>query len=1259
MENTTLEKLQQLKSYEFHKLCDELLPRLDAKYFSLRPYGRNNRGDNIKGQPDSYIGNTAKTCNIAIQYTVQKKDWWSKAIEDVKDAKKGCPGAEEIVLALPLDVNRDKIPKGKYENWLDLASTEAAPAKLSLFDGPTLVQQLDGASQDLRKEYLDVPFSRLSWYSILSSSRKASSTTLDRLRSTKRYDAKCYVEREADTQLFKMWQNGLRNVSDRSQERQGRTFIPLIADSGIGKTSLFAHFVEKNSSNVPVLFLLARDLSFNQDDSLIRKVIEQLQGSMDIKLRDAEEAHLADILKGKTPLTVILDGLDETANPSHVKNVIGTWLRSKLGEVSVLITSSRPEFWRTCKDSTWATRILQIEDHSNTKKLLRHKQELGNLDPIQGINLPGKLSSQEALKTWQLAGCSEPDWWNLNAEIRQELAHPFTMKTTLDLLEGGTDISNLRTRTDILTLSIQSRLQSVEDQTTLRISESHFRDCLRLIAKAIDESSDTWISVDSIIEVPRFDQTHPPGPVVEKLITANILETHPERHDHLRFSFEAVHDYFLAESIITQIESGPEAIVNSVAALSFSKAITRLERIGQQITDKPIRNEFVKALAERDAPMAAVVIRSDIAVYSVDCRKFIVEKLAEMLNSRMIAKQKLATQLLGRMKCPEAAQAIENHWLKNKPSKNIWTTVSFAVISHGIVSLIPRLFETWWFTRDYFFINLRFELLGSTEEFQEELIEHARKKASLENEEASYRKAITVLAYLASDFAVEAIRKKATEPFPAHYECSSLLVFGSKSAVKLYSEFVEQYVQKKTQTENYDEDVRHQFSIEPQFELKSFATAELEAFAVDLVNSSDECSFRVGCKLAYFLGSENLQLLVFRKWNDDPFYFDNRHEQGRQLGADKWLEWWNLCVTKNQTNLLISMASELRDTRVEDKLIECLVRSDNADKSAKSLAEMGSLRSCPILKDLLIKDNTDDGKMTWNKHMAYISLAKLRDPFCVDVMVKYLESEEGIKDFEGCIGLAAIGTEEAKKALLTLRRQPDESYVKGLIYHGSRECIEKAIDIAKQNNHKAGWLLRNCQSCFTRLDGWERGKYRTDVDLEPLLKFVEESDRPDADFNYIRCLLDDVDSVTVRKYLRGWYALRDGPNEADIELPNNAKLSNTAFRSLADRGDESVLGEFLTEKIEHLIGYELNEWDIEGLSNFNRNALRDLLLDKLQSDIANRERAVFLEFIGHFGDPEDVAVLDDWIEVENDQIANAAFDAKLRLTDPLRLTTNW
>ena len=117
----TLDEIQHLSDGKFHALGDELLRRLETRFRRLRTHGLNARGESIKGQPDSYVGETASAASIAVCYTVQRAGWWNKVVEDVREAVAASPVSTEVVVMLPHNVDRDG-PKDKRIDWLSRAS---------------------------------------------------------------------------------------------------------------------------------------------------------------------------------------------------------------------------------------------------------------------------------------------------------------------------------------------------------------------------------------------------------------------------------------------------------------------------------------------------------------------------------------------------------------------------------------------------------------------------------------------------------------------------------------------------------------------------------------------------------------------------------------------------------------------------------------------------------------------------------------------------------------------------------------------------------------------------------------------------------------------------------------------------------------------------------------------------------------------------------------------------------------------------------
>ncbi|HJT33065.1 MAG TPA: hypothetical protein VJ783_13570 [Pirellulales bacterium] len=1257
MFDQTLEKLQALKAEAFHALCDELLPRIDACYHPIVPHGRNQQGDSIRGQPDSYIGDSAATCRIAIQHTVQKRQWWSKLVDDVIAAKAACPKAEEIVVAVPRDVDREKPSKGNGLNWRESAVSAATPAKLTILNGRALAQQLDGTCQDLRLNYLGIPVSRLSWDTVLMACQHVTRETLQRLQDLGRYRPNEYLDREFDDRLLFLWQQCLLSVSRGCTVSERKLLVPLIADSGIGKTSLLARFVDRSSSRIPMLLLLARDLDFDAPHALLRHVMERLQGLMDASAQPAEESHLVSLLAGKTPLTVVVDGLDEAADATGVRKAVNSWAQSRLGQTAVLLVSSRPEFWRTCRDSTWAKLILQDEDHPKAAKSLRHERDIESLDPMQGIELPGRFSSSDALRAWSRSNRSEADYWRLPPDVRKELRHPFTMKAAADLIAAGTSIDALQTRSHILAVWVEKRLEAEADMSH-RISPSLYRSTLLTMARLAAANDGSWVPVDDLSTLPRFDPAAPPGPVVQRLLAANLLETHPDRSDHIRFTTEAIQDFFLAQAAVADIVTNPVAAARRFAALPFSKVAARLERIGNELHSHSCREDFVQALAALDGPMAAAVMRPAVSSYSASCRKVVAERLAQLLTSRFDAENALATELLGRLKCVESAVVLERHWMIHAPSKRVHAIVASAAISHGITALVPLVFRTWWFLREDYFIDIRPELQASADEFRKALAAHAYQFIPANEHSDNYQRALSVLGYLANDYAVDAIRQRTRDAMPYFYESQYLLAVGTAAAVTLYSSLVDSYIANKRN--HGDPKQEHEVALMAYgSHIANFTTQRVEDFIVSQLDSPERERQLIGRFLAEKIGSPRLLALMIKRWKVDGYHIPGTGRFGRRLGCETWLSLWSQNPTLRDRKALIEIAADLRDTRIEDALIVCLEDDELAGKSAQSLAEMGGIRACPAFRRLLTRQCSDLKVQKWMRHGAFHALARLRDPACVPDMVKYLESEEGRHEFEGTVGLASIGTVEAEEGLFSLRNQSDGHLVVGLIHFGSSRSVRRAVELAKAPGRGPAWLLHESRWSFQLLHGWSRQHFRRDVDLEPLLEFVRSEKLSAESARELLGMLEHIDSPIVRTWLREWYFLRNTSEDIAMKSPEGTMLSELAFRELAERGDDTVSREFLEHEVERSRKHLVDDWVIRELAIFDRDKLR-VTLNAMSKEETDPEKLVALiDLLGHLGNQSALSKLDSWIESASLPIANAAFDAKLRLTDPLRLVAQW
>ena len=272
------------------------------------------------------------------------------------------------------------------------ARAAAGNATFRVIDGRDISSQLDTDHQDLRNEHLGIPYSRLSGVSILAGCQTASLKVLDSIKTSGRYDPDRYVQRSADGDLYRLWQSATRHGVGGNSRSGPVRLIALVNDSGVGKTSLVCDFTRRLGMVLPVLLLQARDLQYGTEDSLVAFVIQAIQGFLDPAARVIEEAALCQLLKGSIQLTVILDGLDEAHDPEAVRRAITQWLRSKVGASSILITTSRREFWRTCVDPSWERWMPSTESEDRSPVNVAERQEFEDKDPAVGIRLPDRFS---------------------------------------------------------------------------------------------------------------------------------------------------------------------------------------------------------------------------------------------------------------------------------------------------------------------------------------------------------------------------------------------------------------------------------------------------------------------------------------------------------------------------------------------------------------------------------------------------------------------------------------------------------------------------------------------------------------------------------------------------------------------------------------------------------------------------------------------------------------------------------------------------
>jgi HEAT repeat protein len=1264
----TLDELQKLDDGQFHQLCDDLLRRLEHRYRRLRTHGVNAEGVSIKGQPDSYVGETANTCTNAFCYTVQRAGWWNKVVEDVKEAVTASPSVREIVVAIPHNADRDG-PKDKNIDWLGAARTAAGLATLRVVDGRDIARLLDTDHQDLRFEHLRIRYSRLSGQSILASCRRANEEAIAEVVASGRYDPARYAPREADRELFALWQRALRpDTQAGSSKLEPTRLVPLVNDSGVGKTSLLSAFARSVGSVLPAVLLQARNLAFASEDSLVTHLIHVLQGVLEPKARWDEEAAITRHLAADAPLTVVLDGLDEARDAASVRRAINYWLKSKLGQASVLIVSSRPEFWKVCVDRAWSRWMPKGSEDDRTPFSVAMQSSVERTDPVEGIRLPDKFTEAELEAVWVRAGQAGEQLFALPAEAREELRHPFTLRVYLDLLREGSVPPRLTTRAGLLEAWLNRRLDA-EAVPEERLTRQQFQETLRIIATRLAEATAGSLVVDDLADadVPRFDAAHPPGPAVERLIAANILESVPGSPDRIRFVVETVQDFYRAESEVAAIAEAPAQAAERFCQLGFTEAYPRLARIGQLLVNQEARHAFAEHLASADPRLAAVVVRADPTKYTQGGRRKVVEELGRQIASRHRVRAAFAIYLLSDLQSEESCECLAAHLLapaQPHPSLKIVGAVAFAKL--GCSAGVELVYEWPWFgfrsDDSYYFKDMLAIMRTARAEFKAELAEYALGRLGATSGHKEHVRAVTVLAYLGDDRLAAHLNDRLTENDSLlEYENHALIALGTAEAGQVFfrsaigtARNISELDYKDGGMARYRLHLRvssatsdHQYLGSPQF----------EPWIANLVNDENKEAASIGVDLAIrsrrpSLIHQAILAQARRRWMESA-----RDEVRGAIPPDAWLGWWRGSNDPGIRRTLLGYLPIIPNAEIEQILIDCLDSPDFRGKAASHLGHYGCYRAAAYLRQLL--HDCTGGVILRQKEQAATALGLLRDKASVEQLRSLAVASPEDAALFAVHSLGFIGTKEAEEALNTLiGTEVDEQDVAGaLICCGSCSAVSKAVELARLRPDGPKWLCECVHMAFwTR--GYHRGQFYTHISTAPLVDFLASNEKDVANkWDLVRAF-EQIDSEEVRELLRQWAGQQGTPADAVVRDNDQLRMSALCYDELLKRGDEYA--------IKYYLDYRSNEEDfiyvhlaVDNLSHFPSERVAKALRSRLASAQEHSWTARLLSLLGQFGDSSDEGSIRPFLDHTDDRVANVACESLLRLTDPVLVPHQW
>ena len=1270
----TLDEIRRLSDGQFHRLGDDLLRRIDSQYRRLRTHGLNDRGESIVGQPDSYVGNTAASCSVAVCYTVQRSGWWNKAVQDIREAVTASPTVTEVVVVIPHNADRDG-PKDKSIDWQSAARAAAGDATLRVIDGREISRLLDTDHQDLRHEHLGVPYSRLTAPSILASCRVASLATIDSVKASGRYDPGRYSPRSADRELYRLWQSAFWHGDDNSRRVAPVRLIALVNDSGVGKTSLVCEFARTLGAVLPVVLLQTRDLTFGAEDSLVASIIHAIQGFLDPAARVIEEAALSKLLAASVPLTVVLDGLDEAHNPEGVRKAISYWLRSKLCRVGILIVTSRREFWRTCVDPSWVRWMPSPNSDDRSPAKVTNRSQVEKSEPAAGVLLPDRFSDEELEAAWLRAGLHRSELFALPAGAREELRHPFTLRVFLDLLMQDGHPPRTVTRAALLERWLNHRLDA-EASPSERITRSTFQQALRMVAKRIAETYSGSVSVDGLAGVPRFDPLHPPGPVLQRLIDASILESLPDQADHIRFSVEAVQDFYRAEADVEDIKSDPKRTAASFSQLPFTAAYPRLVRIGHRLVGEDVRHEFVLELLEADAMKAAVVVRALPGCHAADSRARIARELGAQITSRHRVRAAMAITLLGELNCQESVETLVEHLLPpadlHKYLKSLGAT-AFTRLSYAPAAAYVYRWE-WFGTRQgndtYYYKELLASIRAATPEFRTALADQAVQQLQNATGTMDHAKAVTVLAYLGDGRVANHLASRLAENgLLDYYENHALIALGSESAGVLFSESVRAVGERLAILANDDtnNDARNSL-IElvhfPAYDIRYLLTPVFEPHLLRLIEHSDSDVSWIASDLAKRAQAVSLfyPAAVVAAHRQGYFGFDQGEQRG-SVTAEAWLKWWRRSPDVTLRRKLLTLLPRHPNAEVEQVLMDCLDSPDLRGSAARRLGEYGAIRSAPRLREILADGNTADDRR--DKSEAAHALGDLRDYAAVTFLEK-LAAEHS--DYwvvrQAIVSLGLIGNSEAEVALgRLLNAKKEEGFenavLEALLCCGSPAAVGLVVRRAAARQDGPQWLCKRLRHlCWIR--GWRSGEYYTHIHTAELISYLEahyEQGSPEQNWS-VGDAFRQIDSPEVRALLRKWGSRRDSPEDPLVRESDQRRVSDMCYWGLRERGDISAISYTLDERADEKDDIYVS-LAADHLRTFPTASVAEQLRSRLNEATTTSVTLRMLALLGRFGEQADAQVASRFVNHPDDLVANVACEATLRLSDPLLVPDRW
>jgi len=374
------------------------------------------------------------------------------------------------------------------------------------------------------------------------------------------------------------------------------------------------------------------------------------------------------------------------------------------------------------------------------------------------------------------------------------------------------------------------------------------------------------------------------------------------------------------------------------------------------------------------------------------------------------------------------------------------------------------------------------------------------------------------------------------------------------------------------------------------------------------------------------------------------------------ISPESWLLAWTRAEDDKSRARLLRCTPAYPTVRVEEELILCIGNSALQNGAAHALEHYGSRRALPRLREVVRLSKDYDPWTIWN---VVLALGALRDEASILELKRMALEQEGEVRGMAIRALAEIGSSDAESALLDVFRAGAsfKRAAAALILCGRNSAVSVVLDHVR-NLPQGQKTLCDILGRLTWGRGHRAGEYFTHIDDELIVGYlVDYQPATERERWDLMRGIERIDGPAIRRLMRSFLQKAGTPEDASLREDDKYKVSAHCRTELALRGDEFAIPYVLDAELEYPepIVARLTYY----LQNFPRAVVAKELRRRLPIPADIRVAKHLLELIGHYGDHDDVALLERYERSEQASVADAAHASRVHLTDPMRIPDGW